>query len=148
MTRTTRENLGFLLAKASQRWNELLEQGFREAGYHDVRPAHGSILLPLFEEDGLRLGELARRARLRKQTLSSLIRTAESRGLVALRPDREDQRATRVFLTARARRFRQAAEKLLAGLDRSVEHRLPARRIDELREALKVIADITMEDER
>jgi hypothetical protein len=46
----TRENLGFLLAKASQRWNELLHQRFAAAGYPEVRPLYGSIPLPLFEE--------------------------------------------------------------------------------------------------
>src|SRR5437773_1331910 len=50
----TRENLGFLLAKASQRWNELLHERFAAAGYPDVRPAYGSLLIPLYEEDGLR----------------------------------------------------------------------------------------------
>ena len=60
----TREDLGFLLAKASQRWNELLYDRFVAAGFPDVRPSYGSILLPLFEEDGLRMGELAARARL------------------------------------------------------------------------------------
>ena len=45
----TRENLGFLLAKASQRWNELLYERFVAAGYPDVRPSYGSILVPLFE---------------------------------------------------------------------------------------------------
>ena len=53
--RATRENLGFLLAKASQRWNELLYERFVAAGFPDVRPSYGSILLPLFEEDGLRM---------------------------------------------------------------------------------------------
>jgi hypothetical protein len=33
----TRENLGYLLAKASQRWNELLQEGFADAGYPEVR---------------------------------------------------------------------------------------------------------------
>ena len=58
-----RANLGFLLAKASQRWNELLYARFSERGFGEVRPAYGSILLTLFEEDGLRIGELGRSAR-------------------------------------------------------------------------------------
>ena len=58
----TRDDLGFLLAKASQRWNELLNERFAAAGFPEVRPAYGSLLIPLYEEDGLRQGELARRA--------------------------------------------------------------------------------------
>jgi hypothetical protein len=48
----TRENLGFLLAKARQHWNALLHDRFAAAGYRDVRPAYGSLLIPLYEEDG------------------------------------------------------------------------------------------------
>src|SRR5687768_4652014 len=61
-----RANLGFELAKASQRWNELLHAEFTARGFGEVRPAYGSVMLPLFEQDGLRMGELAARARLSK----------------------------------------------------------------------------------
>jgi len=82
-----RDDVGFLLAKATQRWNELLAARFAAAGYADLRPSYGSILLPLYEEDGLRIGELARRARLSKQTLTDLVRRLERDGLVERRPD-------------------------------------------------------------
>ena len=77
-----RQNLGFLLAKASQRWNELLGARFRQAGYPEVSPAFGSILLPLFEEDGLRITDLGQRAGLSKETMTTMIRLMEDRGLV------------------------------------------------------------------
>src|SRR5918997_2606211 len=115
--RATRGNLGFLLAKASQRWNELLQQAFAEAGFPEVRASYGSVLLPLFEEDGLRMGEVARRARLSKQTMTTLVRLAERDGLVERRQDERDRRATRVQLTAKGRRFRPVAERVLAELD-------------------------------
>ena len=66
----SRDDLRFLLAKATQRWNELLAARFAAAGHPDVRPSSGSVLLPLYEQDGLRMGELARRARLSKQTMT------------------------------------------------------------------------------
>ena len=112
----TRDNLGFLLAKASQRWNELLQQAFAEKGFPEVRASYGSVLLPLFEEDGLRMGEVARRARLSKQTMTTMVRLAERDGLVERRPDPTDRRATRVQLTAKGRRFKPVAEEVLADL--------------------------------
>src|SRR2546422_9238173 len=105
--RATRDNLGFLLAKAVQRWNELLAAGFRRRGFAEVRPAYGSVLLPLFEEDGLRLSELAARSRLSKQAMTTLVRTLEARRLIVRRPDPDDGRAARVCLTPRARRFQE-----------------------------------------
>jgi len=115
--RATRDNLGFLLAKASQRWNELLQDAFAREGFPEVRASYGSVLLPLFEEDGLRMGEVAGRARLSKQTMTTMVRLAERDGLVDRRSDPTDRRATRVHLTAKGLRFKPVAERVLAELD-------------------------------
>jgi DNA-binding MarR family transcriptional regulator len=137
----SRENLGFLLAKASQRWNELLYERFIAAGYPEVRPSYGSILLPLYEEDGLRLGELARRAHLSKQTMTTMVRLLERDGLVERRPDPDDGRASRVYLTPRSRGFSPVAASVLDGLDSLVGTQIGARRVAELADALnKLIA--------
>jgi DNA-binding MarR family transcriptional regulator len=130
--RASRESLGFLLAKASQRWNELLYARFVERGYAEVRPAYGSILLPLFEEDGLRIGELGRRALLAKQTMTTMVRQLERNGLVKLEPDPDDGRAMRVHLTPRALGFRSVAEEALAELDDLVTGALGSRRSAQL----------------
>ena len=138
----TRENLGFLLAKASQHWNELLYERFVAAGYPDVRPSYGSILVPLFEEDGLRMGELAARARLSKQTMTTMVRLLERDGLVERRADPSDGRASLVLLTERARSFRPVAEATLAELERLVVGSLSKRVRDEVQAALRVLADL------
>jgi DNA-binding MarR family transcriptional regulator len=133
----TRDNLGYLLAKASQRWNEQLQQGFAEAGYPEVRASYGSVLIPLLGEDGLRMGEIARRARLSKQTITTMVRLCERDGLVERRPDPDDRRATCVHLTAKARRFQPAAERVLARLERDATSALGERRLAELRRSLE-----------
>jgi DNA-binding MarR family transcriptional regulator len=133
----TRDNLGYLLAKASQRWNELLQEGFAAAGYPEVRASYGSVLIPLLEEDGLRMGEIARRARLSKQTITTMVRLCERDGLVKRGPDSDDGRATRVHLTPKARRFEPAAERVLARLERDTRRLLGERRLADLRRSLK-----------
>jgi MarR family transcriptional regulator, organic hydroperoxide resistance regulator len=132
-----RDDLGFLLAKASQRWNDLLAERFRAAGYGDVRPSYGSVLLPLFEEDGLRMGELAERARLSKQTMTTLVRRLEREGLVTRQADAGDARASLVFLTARSRAFEPVAAEVLGELDRLVRDRLDDEQIEEVKAALR-----------
>jgi DNA-binding MarR family transcriptional regulator len=138
----TTQNVGFLLAKASQRWNELLHAHFSERGYGEVRPAYGSILLPLFEEDGLRMGELAHRARLAKQTMTTMVRLLERDGLVVREPDPGDRRATRVWLTERAREFRPVAEGVLGDLEAIVTGALGVERARELANDLKEISEL------
>lgn len=142
MTELTRNNIGFLLAKASQRWNELLSAAFREEGYPQVRPSFGAILVPLYEEDGLRLGELARRAKLSKQTMTTMIRLVAKAKLVTTRPDPEDGRATCVFLTEEARRFQPVAEKVLARLERRAARAEGQENLDRTRRWLRQFADL------
>ena len=112
-----RDNLGFLLAKAMQRWNGMLRDAFNREGYRYVRPSFGSVLVPLFEEDGLRLGELARRSCVTKQTMTTMVRAVQAVRLVKQRPDPEDGRAVRVWLTDEARRFQPVAERILEKIE-------------------------------
>lgn len=138
----TRGNLGFLLAKASQRWNELLWAGFSEHGFGEVRPSYGSVLVPLFEEDGLRMGEIAERSRLSKQTMTTMVRLAERDGLVVREGDPDDARATRVRLSDRARAFAPVAERVLAQLDRQVVAELGERDRQTVIASLSKLADL------
>ena len=135
--RATTANLGFLLAKASQRWNELLYEHFVARGYAEVRPSYGSLLLPLFEEDGLRMGQLAERARLCKQTMTTMVRLLERDGLVTRERDAADGRAFRIHLTDRAKEFQPVAEEVLEELDREVQQALTPRATNALERALK-----------
>ena len=140
--RLSRGNLGFLLAKASQRWNELLASGFAERGFAEVRPSYGSVLLPLFEEDGLRMGQIAERARLSKQTMTTMVRLCERHGLVVRHRDANDGRAFRIYLTDRAKTFRPVAEEVLRELDDRVLTALGERKQTALARALKGVMDL------
>ena len=138
----SREDLGFLLAKAAQRWNELLAERFAAAGYADVRPSYGSVLLPLFGQDGLRMGELARRARLSKQTMTSMIGRLERDGLVARRADPRDARASLIFLTTRSRRFAPVASATLRELEALTRRRLGPQQIAATKDALRQLMEL------
>ncbi|ADU67065.1 regulatory protein MarR [Desulfurispirillum indicum S5] len=65
-----------------------------------------------------RMAELAKYLGLEKQTMSGLIARAEKRGLVARAPNKEDGRATDVFLTSDGvelvKRVRAQAQQALA----------------------------------
>src|SRR5947209_17178651 len=135
-------NLGFLLAKASQHWNELLAERFSERGFAEVRPSYGSVLLPLLEEDGLRIGQIAERARLSKQTMTTMVRLCERDGLVCRERDPDDARAFRIHLTERAKDFRPVAEEILRELDRKVLAALGERQRSALTKALKGVLDL------
>jgi DNA-binding MarR family transcriptional regulator len=138
----TTDDLGFLLAKASTRFNERLVARFAEQGFPEVRASYGSVLMPLFQQDDLRIGELAERAALSKQSMTALVRACEDAGLVERRRDPADGRAFRVRLTRRGRRFQRVAQAILADLDAEVRALLGPRRRDALVEALRGVMQL------
>jgi DNA-binding MarR family transcriptional regulator len=144
-SRPTRANAGFELAKASQRWNGLLYAEFERRGFGEVRASYGSVLLPLFEEDGLRMGELAARARLTKQTMTTMVRLMERAGLVERNADPADGRATLINLTTRAREFAPVAAEVVAELEERVLKRLGRDGYRVLRSGLRELMEL---DER
>lgn len=144
MSRTNNgpDDIGFLLAKASQRFNELLVERFAARGFGDVRPSFGSILVPLFAEDGLRLGELAARARLSKQSVTGLVKLCEEADIVARERDAEDGRAYRIRLSARGRKLRTVATRESRSLDAQLIKSLGATRHAALRSSLKGVMNL------
>jgi DNA-binding MarR family transcriptional regulator len=139
MSELSRDNLGWLLARASQRWNDRLAQAFRESGFPEVRPSFGSVLVPLYERDGIRMGELARRSGLSKQAMTSLVRAVEAAGLVTRERDASDARAYRVSLSPRGRELRPVAEGVLAELDEWARSRLSAAELTQLVDSLRKV---------
>lgn len=135
------DDVGFLLALASRRWNEILERRFSEAGFPEIRASYGALLVPLFEEDGLRMGELAKRARLSKQTLTTMARLLERDGLIRREADVDDARATRIVLTKRAKRFQPIAEVVLRDLDADVVRTLGKTRAAQLKGSLAALVN-------
>jgi DNA-binding MarR family transcriptional regulator len=136
------DDLGFLLARASQRFDERLVARLAERGFPEVRASYGSVLVPLFAGEPLRPGELGARARLSKQSMTGLVKRCEEAGLVGRERDPDDGRAHRIVLTARGRALQAVAEETLAELDRELVARLGTRNRDVLVEALKAVMEL------
>jgi DNA-binding MarR family transcriptional regulator len=100
------------------------------------------VLVPLFEEDGLRMGELARRSGLSKQAMTSLVRSVEQAGLVAREPDSGDGRAYRVSLTSRGQELRPVAERVLADLGATARTQLSDGELAHLFTSLRKVVEL------
>ena len=88
------------------------------------------------------LAPVAARARLSKQTMTTLVRLMEGEGLVLREPDPEDGRAVRVRLTERALAFRPVAEAVLTELEELVSARLSPRDVSRLDRYLQEVMSL------
>ncbi len=143
-----RTDLGYLLARASQRWDALLAERCKAHGFPEVRPAFGSILLPLFQEDGLRMGDLADRARISKQSMTTLVRDAAEAGLVTRERDPGDARSHRVRLTSRAEEYRPVAGLILDEMRERLLEENDQASVDVVIRSLGTIKELSLNQDR
>jgi len=95
-------SLGMLLDWASQFMRLELNRKFAAAGL-EATSEQWKILIILWFEDGLTQQQLAEKTHKSKVSLVKLVDGLERRGLVNRRPDPNDRRSNRIFLTPKGR---------------------------------------------
>jgi DNA-binding MarR family transcriptional regulator len=100
--------IGPLLRLANQAYGSEVDAALNAAGFTGIRPPHANVF-PFVDAEGTSVTELARRARMRKQSMAQAVEQLERLGYVDRRPDPSDGRARRVFLTERGRAVRPTA---------------------------------------
>lgn len=105
----------YLLTRVSLAATSVFKKVFAEAGLTELKPAYIGTLMGLWNEDGLKVIELSRRAGLEPSTMTGLIDRMERDGLVMRVPDPEDRRVMKIFLTDAGRTIQ---DTLASNVDR------------------------------
>ena len=116
-----KQKTGFTLAKVCKAHRANVGALLAEYGLH---VGQEMVLVELWQDDGLRGGELAARLGVEPPTVTKMLRRLESCGLVERSPDPSDARSFRVHITDRGRAleepvlgcWEQAEEMTLAGM--------------------------------
>ena len=120
---TISENASFALAKVCRAHRTHVGELLAEHGLH---VGQEMALVELWQDDGLRCGDLADRLGVEPPTVTRTLRRLESCGLVERRADPEDARSLRVYLTRQGRKLEEpvlrcwerAEQTVLAGMKR------------------------------
>jgi len=99
-THPIKEKTGFTLAKVCKAHRANVGALLAEHGLH---VGQEMVLVELWQDDGLRGGELAARLGVEPPTVTKMLRRLEGCGLVERRPDPSDARSFRAYLTDEGR---------------------------------------------
>ena len=142
MTEPTKaESLDSLFAQICRLKHARIHTLLETLGLYRGQP---SVLQALWEQEGLMHTELARRLQVQPATITKMLQRMEKAGFVERRPDPDDQRVSRVYLTGAGRAvradvqqvWRQLEEEAFAGF--TLEDRVLLRRFFlQVRENLK-----------
>ena len=130
--RPIKESVSYDLAKVCKAHRARVGEVLAGVGLH---VGQEMVLVELWEQDGLRGGELAERLGVEPPTVTKMLRRLEACGLLERRRDPSDARSFRVYLTQKGRElegpvtrcWEEVEEKTLAGMtagERKTFHRL------------------------
>ena len=126
------ETISFLLGYVCRANRAFANQALTEIGLY---AGQEMFLHNLWEQDGLTQSQLVEQLCVQPATISKMLDRMEKGGLVVRRPDAEDSRVSRVFLTEQGKSLQHAVcdvwdkveARIIAGL--STEERILLRRL-------------------
>ena len=116
--------IGLWIHRVYQASRNEMYRAFRERG-EEITPEQWAVLIRLWEHDGLTQAEVSEATFRDAPTMSRIVDSMETRELVERRPDPDDGRVRRVFLTARGRALKKKlvpvveriVARMVAGID-------------------------------
>ena len=124
--------VSFHLVKLCKQYYNHLNTRLSEFGLYE---GQHSMLLTLWMEDGLAQTELTRRLGVEPASVSKAVERMEAAGFVQRRPDPEDARANRIYLTDQAKALEEPVKQVLTEVEdrvltnMSLEEKLLLRRL-------------------
>lgn len=132
-----------LLAEVQNAISDELYGRLHDAGYGDIRPAHGCVFGFIERGGGVRLTALADRSGLTKQAVGEAVADLERLGYVERVPDPGDGRAKIIRLSERGRQAAATAEEIFADIEGRFAGEVGDKRFAEFRDTLRRIFLLT-----
>lgn len=128
-------SLGFTIYRTALHMKSALQRTFKRQGY-DITTEQWSILLSLWERDGLTQQEIADKTYKDKANITRFIGDLERAGYLARKPDPADGRKYAVYLTPRGRELRGELMPIVRNLWKTILRGIPARDVAATRRVL------------
>jgi DNA-binding MarR family transcriptional regulator len=131
-------SIGYLVGRTSRAIIKRLTKKFQDAGF-DVSYEQWSILIHLYRQDGQTQQALARTAVKDKAAITRLLNALEKKNIVLRVPDRNDRRSKLIYLTHKAKEFKQELMDLVDEMLCEAEEGIPAEEMAQCRATLNKI---------
>src|SRR3954469_16942154 len=135
-TEYTLVDLSPALTQAARSMRTVLSRNLLESGLY---AGQDGVILSLAESDGMTAGGLAQRLGVKAPTMTRTIGRMEAQGFLERKPDAEDARLTKVYLTELGRGSVEGIEMAAAACDRLATQEFSEKEIRNLVRLLKAI---------
>ena len=133
----------YLISRLTLVMTSMLKKCFKAAGVGKIKPSYLGVLWSLWNEEGIKVSELGRRAGLEPSTMTGLLDRMERDGLVVRVSVPNDRRAHHIQLTEGGREVKDIVVRLVQDTMDQVFVGVPQDELEKTTDVLKqVLKDI------
>jgi len=123
-------------------WHAISRMYNQEGQKERITATLGFVLLNINPKTGTRATKIAPVIGMETTSLSRMLKTMESDGLIYRRPDPEDGRAVRVFLTKEGKRKREISKKTVLHFNTKVLENVPQEKLNTFYEVVNTVKSL------
>ena len=127
----------YLISRVSLSVTAALKKEFATSGVEQVKPAYLCVLMSLWQEDGLKVVELSKKAGLEPSTMTGLLDRMERDELVERMTYPADRRVLRIHLTKIGRQVRDPVLKVVDRVISEIFAGIPQEDISQTKNLLR-----------
>ena len=129
----------YLISRVSLVVTAALKKEFAASGIEQVKPAYLGVLMSLWQEDGLKVIKLGKKAGLEPSTMTGLLDRMQRDQLVTRATDPDDRRVLRIHLTKAGR---QVCDPVLKAVERVLNQVFAGIAEDEILQTKKLLRHV------
>lgn len=123
-------------------WQKIARLYNAEAVKYGLTMSSGFVLLNIDEENGTPSTKLGPKMGMEANSLTRILKSMESKGLIYREQDKEDKRMVRVFLTKKGKKGRVTAKENVHFFNHFFHDQIPSEKIVNFLEVMNLINDI------
>ena len=125
-------------------WHAIARMYNQEAVKYDITTSIGFVLLNI-HEDGTPATKIAPLLGLESRSLTRMLKTMEEKGFICRKPDANDKRLVRIFLTEKGKEKKEISRKTVRSFNKAVQEQIPKEDLESFFKTINHINQIVEE---
>jgi MarR family transcriptional regulator, organic hydroperoxide resistance regulator len=114
---------------------------------HDISAATGYVLLRIDDKKGTPATKIGPLAGLEATSLTRMLKSLEEKNLIVRKPDKNDKRSIRVFLTEEGKKKKLISKKTVKAFNNEVRKFFPEKKLKVFFEVIEKVNEIARSNE-
>jgi DNA-binding MarR family transcriptional regulator len=111
-------------------WHAIARMYNQQASKQDITTSIGCVLLNISSREGTPATKIAPLMGLEARSLTRVLKNMETKGLIYRKPDEQDKRSVRIYLTPEGKQKKEVSRNTVLRFNEEVRKRIPQEKLE------------------